>query len=72
MECPRTQQGYAKKRVEVVQLLDGTWQVYWNDELIATAKASIVDELRLLRRRKRSAAERVFRKAIQRVAASLP
>jgi len=64
--------GYAKKRVEVVQLLDGTWQVYWNDELIATAKASIVDELRLLRRRKRSAAERVFRKAIQRVAASLP
>ena len=55
-----------------MQLLDGTWQVYWNDELIATAKASIVDELRLLRRRKRSAAERVFRKAIQRVAASLP
>jgi transposase len=64
--------GYAKKQVEVVQLLDGTWRVYWKSELIATAEATVVDELRARRRRKRSATDRAFGRAIQRIAASLP
>jgi transposase len=64
--------GYAKKHVEVVQLLDGTWHVYWNNELIAMAEATVVDELRARRRRKRSATDRAFRKAIQDIATSLP
>lgn len=64
--------GYAKKQVEVLQLLDGTWRVYWKNDLIAMAEATVVDELRARRSRKRSATDRAFGKAIQRVAASLP
>ena len=45
---------YADKRVEVRQLLDGTWRVYFGDQLIATALATNHGELRTLRRRKRS------------------
>ena len=45
---------YADKRVEVRQLLDGTWRVYWREQLIATAAATNHGELRTLRRRKRS------------------
>lgn len=47
-------QSYADKRVEVRQLLDGTWRVYFRDQLIATAPATSHGELRALRRRKRS------------------
>ena len=64
--------GYAKKRVEVVQCLDGTWRVYWKDAVIAKATATAVDELRARRQHKRSAATRAFGKAITRIAASLP
>jgi hypothetical protein len=64
--------GYARKQVEVVQLLDGTWRVYWKNDLIAMAEATVVDELRVRRRRKRSATDRAFGKAIQRIAVSLP
>jgi hypothetical protein len=64
--------GYAKKQVEVVQLLDGTWRVYWKDELIAVAEATVVDELRARPRRKRSATDRAFGRAIRRIAVSLP
>jgi transposase len=64
--------GYAKKRVEVVQRLDGTWWVYWKDAVIAKAEASEVDELRARRRHKHSDATRAFGKAIPRIAASLP
>ncbi len=64
--------GYAKKRVEVVQRLDGTWWVYWKDAVIAKAAATEVDELRARRRHKHSAATRAFGKAITRIAASLP
>jgi hypothetical protein len=45
---------YADRRVEVRQLLDGTWRVYLADRLIATAAATHHGELRALRRRKRS------------------
>jgi transposase len=68
----RSGRGYAKKCVEVVQLLDGSWRVYWKDELIAQAEATVVDELRVRRRRKRSATDHAFRRAIQRIATSLP
>ncbi len=44
---------YAKKRVEVRQLLDGSWRVYLGDALIATAATTTTGELRALRRRRR-------------------
>jgi transposase len=44
---------YADARVEVRQLLDGSWRVYRAEQLIATAPATTVNELRALRRRKR-------------------
>lgn len=43
---------YAGKHVEVNQLLDGSWRVYWHDKQIATALATSCSELRTLRRRK--------------------
>lgn len=48
--------GYAHAPVEVRQLLDGSWRVYYQDRLIATAPASELGELKLLRRRKPSVA----------------
>ena len=45
---------FADRRVEIRQLLDGTWRVYLADRLIATAAATGHGELRALRRRKRS------------------
>jgi hypothetical protein len=45
---------YADKRVEVRQFLDGTWRVYWGEQLVATAAATNHGELRTLRRRKHS------------------
>ena len=44
---------YAKERVEVRQLLDGSWRVYLGDALIAIAAATTTGELRALRRRRR-------------------
>src|SRR5438876_1636627 len=43
---------YADRRVEVRQLLDGTWRVYLGDVLIATAAATTARELRAFKRRK--------------------
>ena len=43
---------YADERVEVRQLLDGTWRVYLAERLIATAAATAHRELRARRRRK--------------------
>jgi hypothetical protein len=43
---------YAGKPVEVNQLLDGSWRVYWQDQQIATAPATTFGELRTLKRRK--------------------
>ena len=44
---------YADKRVEVRQLLDASWRVYFRDEMIATAPPTSHGEIRALRRRKR-------------------
>lgn len=62
---------YAHARVDVRQLLDGSWRVYWHDQLIARHD-STGPAAPGKRRRRRSAAERAFRNAIHRVAASLP
>ncbi len=43
--------GYAKARVEVRQLLDGTWRVYYQDQLIATQAAPANPPTHTLRRR---------------------
>jgi hypothetical protein len=44
---------YAGRRVEVRQLLDGSWRIYAGDTLIATGAATVTRELRTLKRRKR-------------------
>jgi transposase len=44
---------YAQTRVEVRQLLDGSWRIYCADTVIATAAASSPGDLRPLKRRRR-------------------
>jgi transposase len=61
---------YAKTKVEVCQLLDGSWRIYEDNVLLATAPKTEVGELRTLKRRKRPAASRVFRKALQTIRAA--
>ena len=56
---------FAKARVEVRQLLDGSWRVYFEDKLIATGATTASTELRALGRKKRSAASRAFRRGIK-------
>ncbi|MEK6573650.1 MAG: ISNCY family transposase [Chloroflexota bacterium] len=63
--------GYARAKVEVRQLLDGSWRVYHKDVLIATAAATKSDDVRPLQRRKRSAASRVFRRGVTQSSVSL-
>ena len=63
---------YARTRVEVRQVLNGSWRVYAKDQLIATAASTELGELRAQHQRKRSAASRAFRKAVHAVAVSLP
>jgi transposase len=55
---------YAKVAVEVCQILDGSWRIYLDQELLATAVAEEICELRTLPRHKRSDAARAFRKAV--------
>ena len=43
--------GYAKARVEVRQLLDGSWRIYHHDRLLATQAALAGPPVRSLRRR---------------------
>ena len=45
------QRSYARARVEVRQLLDGSWRVYHHEQLIATAPSTAVGELRALKGR---------------------
>lgn len=63
---------YAHAHVEACQLLDGSWRVYFKDQVIATAAASGIEEPRARKRRKRSAATRAFRRGVQEIAVSLP
>lgn len=44
---------YAGARVEVCQILDGSWRVFLADAVIATAGATATGELRALRQRRR-------------------
>lgn len=47
---------YAKARVEVRQLLDGSWKIYYGDKIIAEHPATELREpIKTLRRRKKSA-----------------
>ena len=46
--------GYAKARVEVRQLLDGTWRVYYHDRLIASHGGTLGPPQQSLRRRRYS------------------
>jgi hypothetical protein len=64
--------GFAKARVQVVQLLDGSWRIYHHERVIATAPSTEPGELRARRPRKRSAASRAFRRGVAKIAASLP
>lgn len=51
-EGPR-QRGYAKARVDVRQLIDGSWRVYYQDKLIAEHESTVVNEpIRARARRK--------------------
>jgi transposase len=59
---------YAKARTEVRQLLDGSWCVYVKGVLVATRASTTVAEVRALKRRKRSAASRAFRRGIEKLA----
>ena len=68
-----TGRSFAKARVEVRQLLDGSWRVYLGDQIIATANRTAPGELRALKgNKKRSAAARAFRRGVQRLTAALP
>jgi transposase len=66
--------GYAKARVEVRQLLDGSWRVEYQGKLLATVRAARApsNEIHPLKRRKRSAAARAFRRGVAAISASLP
>lgn len=57
--------GYAKARVEVRQLLDGSWRIYKGDEQLASAQSTELGELRAKKGRKRSAASRAFRRGVK-------
>lgn len=63
---------WARSTIELRQLLDGSWRIYAQDRIIARAPATGLGEIRALKQRKRSAASRAFRKAVHRVAVSLP
>lgn len=60
-----SRRGYAKARVEVRQLLDGSWRVYLGDALLASTAPTSVGELRAGRRKKRSAATRAFCRGVK-------
>ena len=47
------------------QLLDGSWRVYVKDALVATAVASSLEELKPIKRHKRSAADKAFRRSVR-------
>jgi transposase len=56
---------YAKAKAEVRQLLDGSWRIYVKDALVATQAASPLEELKPIKRHKRSAADKAFRRSVR-------
>jgi transposase len=54
---------YARSRVEVCQLLDGSWRVYLDDEVIATKATTTTAELRTIKRRRRRPPSAAWRAA---------
>jgi transposase len=56
---------YAKARAEVRQLLDGSWRVYVKDALVGTSAASPLEELKPIKRHKRSASDEAFRHSVR-------
>jgi hypothetical protein len=58
---------YAKARVDLRQLLDGSWRVYYNDTLIAQSAATAVAEVKALPQKKRGKVSRLIRKTIEQV-----
>jgi transposase len=58
---------YARQRVEVRQLLDGSWRVYHEGRIIARHEATELDVAAPRRHRKRPAASRVFRRLVERL-----
>src|SRR5208337_2231309 len=65
------QRGYAHARVEVRQLLDGSWRVYYQDRMIATAPSSALGQLRALKRNRRKPSAAYFAVADSASAAGL-
>lgn len=63
---------YAKARVEVRQLLDGSWRVYQRDRVIGVGEADPMVPLVAHKKRKRPVASRLWRRSIAGHAASLP
>jgi transposase len=53
--------GFAQARVEVRQLLDGSWRVYRGDQIIATAPTSATGDLRAIPRYK-NASRKAYKK----------
>ena len=56
---------YAKARVDVRQLLDGRWQVYLQDQLLAEKQGSEATELRAKKRTRTSAGSKAFKHAVK-------
>ena len=56
---------YARSRVEVCQLLDGSWRVYLDDAVIATQAATTTAELRTIKRRRRRPPSAAWRAGVQ-------
>lgn len=56
---------YAHARVDVRQLLDGSWRVYFDGQVIATREATALESVRPRPFHKRSAAERAFGRQVK-------
>ena len=63
---------YAKARVQVRQLLDGSWRIHYRGALIATKASGTLTKVSPRRRKKYSAASRAYRKGVSAIAVSLP
>jgi hypothetical protein len=63
----RRGRSYAQARVEVRQLLDGSWRVYLQEQQIAVASATSLETVSPRKVRKRPAASRAFRAAVHAV-----